>query len=110
MTANEQDNSNLDFDTFGSVFKNMWEGNAAGEKADVKTYKDILNDYNKFFSLDEEVLMKEAKAKSGSSYYASNGNIQFGDLFKGSDCFEQVLISFKESIAGVKKNIEYDMV
>jgi len=53
----------------------MWEGNPAGEKTNAKTYNDILNEYEKFFSTDEEVLMKEANNKKGSSFNASNGNI-----------------------------------
>lgn len=60
MSSNEQQNSDFDFDFKGfSNFTNMFRS-ATNKYEDVndmktKTYEEILEEYEKFFSLDDEI-------------------------------------------------------
>lgn len=64
LDSHEQTSSNIDFDKMsgiGNIFKFMFMRSAAStdnsqEEFKQKSYSEILREYEKFFSLDEELL------------------------------------------------------
>jgi len=113
MTANEQDNTEEQFGDFGNVFKNMFKGAAAEaqeeqQEMNHRTYQEILQEYEKFFNFDADVASSETKSKKSKA--SSKGSGQRGGTVKGTNCLTQVHVTFKESINGVKKQVDYEKV
>lgn len=65
MNANEQDNAEINFDQFGTVanmFSALFRGDmsaAQGQQQRERTYEEVLEEYEKFFTLDEDILNKQ---------------------------------------------------
>lgn len=75
MSANDQDGNGFNFDgfgSFGSVLKHAFNCADAADKA--KSYEEVLEEYEKFFSLDEEILKQEAQSKRKGGSHSSQGS------------------------------------
>ena len=66
-----------------------------------KTYEEILSEYEKFFSLDEELIKSQETQKKRSSASKKVGSTM------GTNYFAKVDVSFAESIVGVQKYVNY---
>jgi len=97
MSSNDQQNTDFNFDgftSFGDMFRQAW-GDGAKTGADDsftnKTYEQILAEYEKFFSLDEE--MASSKKHGGQT--------------RGANIHKRLTLSFAETITGIYKIIGY---
>ena len=97
MNSNDQQNTDFQFD--GSSFSDLF--NAAFRQAEAeqesmanKTYEQILEEYEKFFSMDEEVERGTKTSMSGRT--------------TGSECKINMSINFAESLEGTYRKLEYD--
>ena len=58
MSANEQQGADINFDgftSFSQVFRSAFSREDSDATQNVKSYEEILEEYEKFFSLDQEV-------------------------------------------------------
>lgn len=72
MNSNEQEGANFDdFRSFGHMFRSAFQRadqDIKDERSD-KTYDEILEEYEKFFNLNEQVLKDDENSKSNSRKY-----------------------------------------
>lgn len=97
MSSNDQQNADFNFDGFESfshMFKNAWKSAKSEESYTSKTYEQILEEYERFFSLENEL----------HSHNHVNAKT------KGFDIQSTFEITFAEMITGVKKIIGHDRV
>lgn len=108
MNANEQNNSEINFDQFGSfanVLKAVFRGDVPGDGSDQarhRTYDEILEEYEKFFSLDEEMIKSQEKASNKRGTSSKKGSNS-----TGTNCFLRLDVDFAESIVGVQRYVNY---
>lgn len=92
MSSNEQQNAEFfeGFQSFGQMFR-QW-GRSEDDSGHRMTYEEILQEYEKFFSLDEN------EKKPGSN--------QVG-LTKGANIIDVIWLNFAETVVGVQKIVKY---
>jgi cytochrome c peroxidase len=78
MSSNEQQNSEFNFDgmtSFSQMFRAAW-GQAEANQEDMsgKSYEQILEEYEKFFSMEEEMSSTaDSKSKKSSNIGKTRG-------------------------------------
>jgi len=80
------------------VLKAVFSGEMPGDasQARQRTYDEILEEYERFFSLDEEMIKNQEK----SSKRSGSGAVKLGGSTTGTNCFLQMRIDFAESTVG----------
>lgn len=97
MSSNDQQNTDFNFDgfeSFGQMFKGAFSKAKAKNESQFRTYEEILEEYEKFFSMEEE-LSKEKSRNLNQS-------------IRGTNIVFNLNLSFAESLVGVSKIIKFD--
>ena len=90
MTSNEQQGADINYDGFNS-FQDMFRSAFQKEEEMThKTYEQILEEYEKFFSLEQEQSKKQSD-----------------DRVRGANIVKAVNVSFAEMIEGAQQIITY---
>lgn len=77
-----------------------------------KSYEEILEEYEKFFSLDQETLHKtksQSSAASAATVDASLSSLGIGEV-KGGNIVLEIPIDFAQSVAGATRTVSYDRI
>ena len=80
------------------MFFNVLRGgsvNAQDEAMAAKSYEEVLEDYEKFFSLDQDILQKDKGMSIG-----------LGEV-RGGSIISTVIVDFEQAFTGTTKTMEY---
>ena len=104
LSSNEQQNSDINFDGFSSMGNMFWHAfssqDAQEEQMGNKSYEEILEEYEKFFTLDEDQIQGQNRDQARKKR-RTDGQV------KGSNIVKPLSISFTQSIAGMTKGVPY---
>lgn len=80
------------FESFGQMFKQAWAQAKSDDGFANKTYEQILEEYEKFFSLDPNAHSERSNVNQST---------------KGAHCSRDLNLTFAEVVSGVKKILMY---
>lgn len=96
--------------SFSQAFWTLFQGGAAESEFDQsmanKSYEQILEEYERFFSLDKDVLSKDKQSNLSTADATSFG---IGEIRGGNICL-RIPIDFAQAYSGISKNFTYDRI